>query len=140
MKIMKISMQLYQYSYYLMREWDKRAGMPPWFTEYKTVVFLFAVETWTLFAVYSFVEYIIPGSPIRSMPSILIMFLYALAMCYFNQRLLGSQSRIQHYQEIFDAWDKGKRARWTIYVIAIVVLTFGGFLLGAEANRKLLQP
>ena len=134
-------MLIYQYAYYLISEWDKRAGMPVLFTEIKALSLFSMFEVLALGTVYGFVYHVMLGLPIREIPSSIIgAFAIGLMLCYVNQRIIGSENRIRHYRKIFDAWDKNKHMRWTIYVISIAVSTLLAFLLVAETSLNGLNP
>jgi phosphate/sulfate permease len=144
MKILKTIMLLYQYGYYLMREWDIRAGMPVSFTKFKAPVIFGAVETLVLAAAYIFVDRIILGQPIHELPSlispIVAAFAFAFVVCYINIEIIGDDSRIHHYKEMFDGWDKSKRTRWKLYVIAIAVASLAAFCFAGKASQEMPQP
>jgi len=136
MKILEVLMLFYQYAYYLMRIWDKRAGMSASFTQFKAFSIFGSFQALALVTVYGFVYHTMPGPPIHKISSstVVTAFAIGLVLCFMNQRIIGSENRIHHYKEIFDAWDKNKRTRWTIYVISIAVSTLVAFLLVAEIS------
>jgi len=137
-------MLLYQYAYYFMRERDKHAGMSISFTKFKAPVLYSIVETLVLATVYIFIDCIILGQHSHKSPSsissVVIVFLYAWIVCYINQQIIGSDSRIHHYKEIFDAWDKKKHMRWKIYVIFIAVSALAAFFIVGEISQNGLNP
>jgi hypothetical protein len=144
MKILKTIMLLYQYAYYFMRQLDERARMPISFTKFKAPIVFGTVELWVLVAIYLFVDRIILGQPIHELPSsispIVAAFAFAFVVCYINVRIIGDDSRIHHYKEMFDGWDKSKRTRWKLYVIAIAVASLAAFCFAGKASQEMPQP
>lgn len=147
MKLLEVFMFLYQYLYYVMREWDKQLGMPDWFTKSKFNFAILVFESWPLIAIYGLVsniifqrKMIIPDCFLT--PSGLIgLSLYTLVLWYINQRIIGGNKRIHHYKKIFDTWSKKKRGLWKLYIFSILALLFAiVYIVGVEIDQYGLSP
>jgi hypothetical protein len=145
-KILETSMLLYQYLYYDMRYWDKQLGLPASFTKFKIPILVGVFETFILLTIYDFIDNIIFGHrifglPIHEIPSSVIgACVYALVLCYVNQRILGPDRQIEHYKKIFDAWDKWKHRRWCFYTWAIMAVIAFVFFAVCAADQNGLHP
>ncbi len=146
MKILDLIMLLIQYAYYVMREEDRRWGRPVRFTRIRTFSVLGIVEFWMLVVCYliitrTFLGHRIPKVPLSFSPtSVISAFVGGLVVLHINKKILGCDSRIKRYGEIFDAWDKGKRMRWKILLILIAVLSLAAFFFVGELSQNGLEP
>jgi hypothetical protein len=143
-KILETFMFLCQYDYYVMREADKRSDFPVWFTKYRALVVLGITETLMLATVNLLIYRIIYGQTFPKLPSlpfpVIAAFTYGLVVYYINKRIIGPDSRIHHYKEIFDSWDKWKRLRWKVLTISIEVASLAAFFLVGEVSQNGLDP
>jgi len=117
MKLLDTTMLVFQYLYYMGREADKRLRLPSAVSKIKVLVVLIMCQTILLGTIYSFGVCVIHGRPFSNTHDIfevIVLLLVGLFLIYINNRMLGNDDRIQQYKEIFDAWDKKKRLRWTI--------------------------
>ena len=136
---MKKLMLIYQYAYYAVRESDKRKELSVGFTKMRVNALVSVFESFLLMTIYGWID-IMHGPHLHNLPtSVLIVFPYILVVFYINNRLLGSQERIQHYKTIFDGWDKRKRQRWAYFVASIVLLIFVSFFIVIEVSQKMRQ-
>ena len=137
-------MLLYQFIYYMMRGWDEQLRLPAWVTQSKAYAVFGALELFVQLTVCIIVHRMIFGHPfvgtdlpdLDKTPSIIMIIAYGSVTYYINQRILGSDQRIEHYKKIFDSWDKWKRRRWRFYVTSIMISIAAAFLLTIEADQK----
>jgi hypothetical protein len=147
-KILETFMLLHQYNYYDMRNTDEQLRLPASFTQFRASTVFFASETIVLLTICIIVHRMIFGHafvsaniPNPATPSFIIGGLaYVLVMTYINNRILGSDRRIEHYKKIFDAWDKWKRRWWRFYTYAIMASIVAVFLIAIEADQTGLHP
>jgi hypothetical protein len=147
-KILETSMLLFQFIYYIVRGWDEQLRLPAWVTQSKTYVVFLALELFLMATVCLIVHRMIFGHafvgadlPDLDKPSSIIVFIGCTSVTYYiNQKILGSDRRIEHYKKIFDAWDKWKRRRWRFYVTSIMISVYAVFMIVAEADQFGLHP
>jgi ABC-type spermidine/putrescine transport system permease subunit I len=72
--------------------------------------------------------------------SIIGYIVFCSVLYYINQKILGSDSRIEHYKKIFDSWDKWKRRRWRFYVTSIMISIYAVLMLVIEVDEDGLNP
>jgi hypothetical protein len=141
-------MLLFQYVYYMMRGWDEQLRLPAWITQSKAYVVFFALDLFLLATVCLIFHrmifdhpFVYANLPDFDAPSTIIgAIAFACVLYYINQKILGSDKRIEHYKKIFDAWGKGKRMRWRFYVISIMVSIFAILMIVVEADQNGLNP
>ena len=130
----------------MIRETDKRWGFPVWITKFKVPVFLGIIEFCILLIADLSIARIILGHHIPKPPlpfsisPAVASYSVAFILCYINIRIIGRDSRIHRYKEIFDAWDKGKRLRWKILVISIMFASITAAFLVGEVTQNGLNP
>lgn len=143
-KILETSMLLYQYSYYMMRVWDEKLRLPKLVTQTKIFAVYMVVELFGLLTVCIIVHRIIFGHTFvnANLPNpatlsfIIGAIAYILVTTYLNNKILGSDRRIEHYKKIFDAWDKWKHRRWSFYVSLIMILIFAVLFIADEVDHE----
>jgi hypothetical protein len=147
-KILETSMLLYQYLYYAIRDQDEQLWLPVSFTQFRAFGAFFAFETMMLLTVCVIVHRTIFGHtfvnanlPDPATPSFIIGGLaYVLVTTYINNKILGSDRRIEHYKKMFDSWDKWKRWRWSFYTYSILASIVAVLLLTIEADQNGPNP
>lgn len=137
-------MLLYQYAYYAMREADKHSKFPIQFTRIRTFSVLSIIEALILATVNLVIYRVIHGQNFHKLPSppypVITFFACGLVVYYINKRIIGNDSRIHRYKEIFDSWDKWKRLRWKILLICIAVASLASFYLVSKITQYGLAP
>jgi ABC-type sulfate transport system permease subunit len=142
MKFLKTMLLLFQYTYYVTREADRPAERSLRISKARTVFVLALTEMFVLVTMYLLIARAIVGHPIPKPPlpfsisPVIASFTVAFVLCYTNVRIIGRDNRIQHYKEIFDAWDEGKRLRWKILLISIAVLSIAAFFVVGEVTQN----
>jgi hypothetical protein len=147
-KILETSMLLYQFIYYMMRGWDGQLRLPAWVTQSKAIAAFGALELFVQLTVCLIVHRMIFGHafvaanlPDLDKPSSIIVIIAYMSVTYYvNQKILGSDRRIEHYKKMFDSWDKWKRRRWRFYVSLIMISIGAGAVIVAEADQFGLHP
>ncbi len=139
-------MLLFQYTYYVTREADRRAERSIRISRIRAIFVLALTEMFILLTTYLLIARIIVGHPIPKPPlpfsisPTIASFTVAFVLCYINVRIIGRDNRTQQYKEIFDSWDQGKRLRWKILLIAIAVVSLAAFFLVGQVTQNGLDP
>ena len=148
MKSLETAMLLYQYLYYTMRRWDVQLRLPASITQGRAIAVLMGLELFLFITVCLIVHHIISGHtfvgsdlPDLRDPVFITEFIAFFSVLYFiNNRLLGSDRRMQHYEKIFEAWDKWKRRRWSFYTWGIMGVVFAVLWIVMEADENRIYP